>query len=314
MSADGPAGAPASAPTKSSQTSSWWEMYRDSLKQQYNPFRAPRDPEVAKARGYSTDALLAATTPFFQIQSTINSKSFGQGGNPDEGGQVGSVLNKTNGKADRYMSESVRRQYIMGSGISMDGVYNVGCTEGGTKGQADEARVLSLARGFRQRQRSTSQKYGDYFAARQQALNDTGGCDYEEKLVLKFPRTARNMVRGLAESKGACVRYQEGESEEEKYMARSVDRQMKMRAVPMGVYDKQCLDGTTRGMAEFSRVQALAARFRARQASKNAKTQGRYDAAKYARNNYGHECGYEEAYYNKFKAVASAMRPTTDRY
>lgn len=314
MTADGPAGKPAPKPVQGSTTSSWWTMYRDSLKSKFSPFRGAKDPETATARGYSTNALLAASTPYFRIQSMIDGKMFGQGGDPEDvKGVKGGMLGKVEKKADEYMGECVKWGFVRGVG-SIGGVYGMRCTEGVSKGEAEDSRVLSVGREFRRKHRDVAKMYGDFFAMRKQALVACGECDYEEKLVLKFPRVARMMVRGKAESLGACVRYSEGGNEEEEFMGRSVDMQMKMRAMTGGVYDVGCMDGQSKGLANYTRVAGLSAKFRAKQYSKGEKERVKFESAKYARDNFGHECGYEEAYFNKYPAVAQAMRPTTARY
>lgn len=191
--------------------------------------------------------------------------------------------------ADRYMAEScVTPQYK--AMANPRGVYEVGCTEGATKGQAEESRELSNLAAFRQRQRSTSQKYGDFTESRRVAINMAHGCSYEERLVSGNPQVAAAMVRGYSEARSLCVRYNNVASPAEEYMARSVDMQYKAKAVPTGVYTGTCADGNTSGLAEFKRVQALAARFRAGQMSAGAKAQAKYDARLFARSMF-RTCG-----------------------
>lgn len=69
--------------------------------------------------------------------------------------------------------------------------------------------------------------------------------------------------------------------------------QYKQNACSTGVYDVQCTDGNQAGLAEFKRVQALSARYRANQMSPIAKAQAKYDAKLYARN-ISRCCSYEE--------------------
>lgn len=69
--------------------------------------------------------------------------------------------------------------------------------------------------------------------------------------------------------------------------------QYKQNACSTGVYDVQCTDGNQAGLADFKRVQAMSARFRANQMSASAKAQAKYDAKLYARN-ISRCCTYEE--------------------
>lgn len=129
-----------------------------------------------------------------------------------------------------------------------------------------------------------------------------------------YPRVAAAMVMGQAEATRSCVRYGTPSSPAEAYMAASVDRQMKARAVSTGIYTPACTDGSVGGEAETKRVAALATRFRAGHLPATARAQAAYDAAAYARLHFGHGCGYEEATFERYPAVAAAMRPSTARY
>lgn len=195
-----------------------------------------------------------------------------------------------------------------------NGVYSVRCTEGTVKHQAEESRSAALSAEFRLKQRSRVQKFADYTETRRKAIIASYGCSYEEKLVDRFPVAARAVVRGASEAMGVCVRYAEGVTKEEKYMAGCVDKQSKFRSVPYGVYDVLCSDGNAKNVAEFKRVSAISAQFRAGQISAIAKEQLKYDTAKYARDYYSHGCTYEEKLYNKYPAVAASMRPDAARY
>lgn len=212
--------------------------------------------------------------------------------------------------ADAYMADIVGRLYKQTA--CPTGVYTVRCTEGTVRGQADDSRVAALAYNFRLGQRSTAQKFGDFFEMRRSAIVQAHGCSYEEKYG-SMPKVGTALVRGAREAQGTCSRYSEG-SGIEKYMIASVDKQMKFRAVPYGVYDVMCADGTVSGMAENKRVVSMSAKFRAGQVSDLAKTQGRYDAMNYARVNYTHGCTYEEDLFHKYPAVALAMRSPSVRY
>lgn len=292
-------------PPAPSEPSKWWVMYRDSLKEKFNPFRAVRDPETTS--GMSQAAIAAASTPYARIISRINAGGIGAGGDPDT-----MITYEPITSADRYMAECVTKQNKMTA--CPGGVYSVRCTEGTTKGQAEDSRIASLATSFRMGHRSTSQKFGDFTEVRRKAIIACAGCSYEEKLVDLFPISARAVVRSGSESKGVCVRYAVGMTPEETYMAGCVDKQSKFRAVPYGVYDVMCNDGSVKGNAEFKRISDLSARFRAGQLPKTAKEQIKFDSAKYARDYYGHGCDYEEVLFNKYPAVSASMRPDYARY
>lgn len=185
-------------------------------------------------------------------------------------------------KADKYMAENcVTAQYKAVSNPT--GVYSISCTEGASKLQAEESRELANLAGFRQMQRPLNRKYFDYFETRKMATSMSHGCSYEEKLVANFPKAASAMVRGYSEAKSLCVRYNNANSPEEAYMAKAVDMQYKAMAVPGGVYGPTCADGNTAGLADFKRVQAISARFRANQMSDLAKEQAKFDARLFAR-------------------------------
>jgi hypothetical protein len=214
-------------------------------------------------------------------------------------------------KADSYIAQCAAAQYRALANPA--GVYATSCTEGAAAGQADEARELANLANMRQLQRSPLAAFADFTETRRVAITMAHGCSYEEKLVNSFPVAAKAVVRGYSEAKSLCVRYNNAASEAEKYMARCVDAQYKAKAAPSGVYSAMCADGNTAGLAEFKRVQAMSARFRANQMTAGAKAQARYDARKYARSVF-RTCNYEEDVFNAFPAVASSMRPLTARY
>ena len=249
---------------------------------------------------------MAASTPYFLIQSMVNAGAFGKGGDPDK-----LFNNAPAQKADQYMAECITKQYKMTA--CPGGTYNVQCTEGTVRGQADSARSAALSTAFRMKQRTSAQKFGDFCETRRKAIIATHGCSYEEKLVDKYPIAARAYVRGGSEAKGTCVRYAVGSSVEETYMADCVDKQMKFRAVPSGVYDVMCTDGNAKGVAEYKRVSAMSARFRANQLPAGVKEQIKFDSAKYARDNFANMCSYEETLFNKYPAVSASMRSSTAR-
>lgn len=119
---------------------------------------------------------------------------------------------------------------------------------------------------------------------------------------------------GAAEASRTCVRYGLPQGPAEAYMVRSVDGAMKARAVAAGVYQPSCTDGGARGEAEGARVRALAARFRSAAAPPGVAARAARASAAYARDHFGHGCGYEERLFDTYPAVAAAMRPATARY
>lgn len=288
-----------------------YRAYLDSVKAaKGDSYRAPRRAAAGgPSPSYATAAVLAGGSPFFYLQGAATAAKFGKGGDAMTdmvpGGRTGAA-------ADKYMAQCVRTQYK--ATAVPTGVYTTACTEGTTKGAADAARVAALSAAFRAGQRSTAQKYGDYYEARRQATLGTHGCSYEEALVGTYPRVAAAMVMGQAEASRSCIRYGTPSSPAEAYMAASVDRQMKARAVAAGVYTPACTDGGAGGEAEAKRVAALATRYRAGHLSAAARAAAAYDAAAYARLHFGHGCGYEEAAFERYPAVAAAMRPSTARY
>lgn len=288
-----------------SEPSKWWVMFRDSLKEKFNPFRAARNPEISTKM--SEAALAAVSTPYARILTKINAGGRGAGGDPDT-----MINNEPIVTADRYMAKCVTNQYKMTA--CPNGVYSIRCTEGTVKLQAEESRVAALAAEFRMGHRTSAQKFGDFTEARRKAIIASAGCSYEEKLVDAYPISARAVVRGGSESKGVCVRYANPMSDVETYMASCVDKQSKFRSVPYGVYDVLCNDGSVKGMADYKRVAGMSARFRATQLSEGAKAQLKYDSAKYARDYFGHGCDYEEKLFNLYPAVSASMRPDYARY
>lgn len=285
--------------------SSWWAAYRDSLKEKFNPFRGARDTETTD--GKSSVSIMAYATPYYSMQIKINAARFGKGGDPD------SMINlPAFNTADAYMADCITKQYK--TMAAPFGVYNIQCTEGTVRGQAEDSRTMALAAQFRMNHRTSAQKFGDFTETRRHAIIAANGCTYEEKLVDAYPRAARAFVRAGSEAKGVCVRYANGSSAAETYMADSIDKQYKFRSITNGVYDVLCNDGNVKSMAEYKRVQALSARFRANQLPMLAKTALKYEAAKYARAHYGHGCDYEEALFNDYSAVSCSMRPGSARY
>ncbi|PXF39950.1 R-phycoerythrin gamma chain, chloroplastic [Gracilariopsis chorda] len=290
---------PESPPPGPSKPSAQWVSFTDSLKEKFSPFRGKSTKVMAN---YSQSALTVSSTPFFLIQGKVSTM-------PPFKGDPDTTINRNYMQdADRYMAQCITMQYKMTAAPL--GVYNVQCTEGTIRGQAEDARNLALSTSFRMKQRTVSQKFADYTETRRKALIGAHGCTYEEKLLAKFPISARAYVRSGAEAKSTCTRYANGATAAEKYMAACVDKQSMSRLVPTGVYGVTCNDGNTKQVAEYKRVQALAAKFRANQQPSLVKESIKFESAKYARDYFGHLCSYEESLFNSFPAVAASMRPS----
>ncbi|CDF39768.1 unnamed protein product [Chondrus crispus] len=297
------------APAVPSTPSSVWRSYLDTVNaKQCNPFEKPNKVSAPiVSRPFMNGVLYNAkmTKDYYEIRAIGTGFGSVPIGNPDK-------LCSPSPAVDSYMAKCVTAQYKMTA--APYGVYTIKCTEGNVKQQAEESRSAALSAEFRMKQRSVKAKFGDYTETRRKAIIAAMGCTYEEKLVNLYPVAARAVVRGSSEAKGNCVRYAVSTSPAEEYMAASVDKQYKFRAVPYGVYDVLCCDGNTKTVPEYKRVAALATRFRAKQMSLLAKERAKYESAKYARDYYGHGCSYEENIFNSYAAVSSSMRPDSARY
>lgn len=216
-------------------------------------------------------------------------------------------------KADKYVADCVRKQYIAASNAS--GVFNAQCQEGSAKFAAEDARVAALAAEYRAGMVPASVAIGDIFEARRRAIVLGQGCGYEEKLVGLFKMAGANaVVTGSSEKSRACVRYADPSSVAEKYMTDSVSKQSNFRAVTGGLYGVLCCDATTSGAAEAKRVTGLAVEYRNGQRSLLQKEDAKRELARFAHENYAHMCTYEEDLFTKFPATAAAMRPNSARY
>lgn len=225
----------------------------------------------------------------------------------------GGAPNKKLGET--YMAKCVANQYK--ATACSNGTYSVRCTEGTVSGQADLARIASLAQDFRAFQRTPSQKFADMYENRRLAISAAHGCTYEENLLSSYNNVASAFVRGREEAMGSCSRYTATDaanaSPAEQYMSRCVDAQVKRGAVASGVYGTACMDGSVSGMAENKRIVAMSAAYRMGQISKIAKQQRMYDVRRHAVDTYAHMCSYEEDLFNKYPAVATAMSGAFDR-
>ncbi|KAA8492968.1 R-phycoerythrin gamma chain, chloroplastic [Porphyridium purpureum] len=216
-------------------------------------------------------------------------------------------------KADDFMARSIAMQAKASAAGS--GVYTTQCSEGASKGMAENARTASLAKQFRQAQRSAREMSFDYYEGRKYAMKAVGHiCNYEEKIFQQYNKTAAAYVMGKQETLLSCDRYAQPANKAEEYIQKSVQMQMKKRSIPYGVYTTSCADGTVKGMAENARVAKESANFRARQMSAGAKAAARFNARRVANDWHNNGCNYEEKLTSRFPAAASSVRPTTNRY
>lgn len=214
--------------------------------------------------------------------------------------------------ADRFQYRSQTREAK--EAVSSTGVYTVQCTEGTSKSATTEdSRMSGLARDYRLRQASLSQRYADLFATRRAAIVQTFGSHTMESYVVRFPARASASVAGRAEAQGACSRYYGVEGDGQEYMYKCVDNQYKALRVPHGEFSTMCADGREKSQAEASRIISLAAQFRGSQFTTLQKTQMRYNAIKEA-TILASGCDYEEAYFQKFPKMAAAMRYSDGTY
>lgn len=281
---------------KPSSPSKFWKSYVGMVNGKSNPFEKKKTTPPK-------ESMTSTTIPYYISKSLRKSSTFK--GNPDKDILRSAYLLA----ADKYMSQCITKQYKMTA--APYGTYNMQCTEGTIRGQANYARNLSLSASFRMTQRSVSQKFADYTETRRKAIIGAHGCSYEENLLTTFPSSARSYILAGAEAKSSCSRYATESSTEETYMAASVTKQYMMQKTPNGIYGLNCSDGNQKGLAEYKRVQALAAQFRAGQQPLLAQERIKFDSRKYARDYYGHLCSYEEKLFNKYPMVSASMRPST---
>eukprot|EP00183_Erythrolobus_madagascarensis_P006083 CAMPEP_0185845180 /NCGR_PEP_ID=MMETSP1354-20130828/1209_1 /TAXON_ID=708628 /ORGANISM="Erythrolobus madagascarensis, Strain CCMP3276" /LENGTH=340 /DNA_ID=CAMNT_0028545075 /DNA_START=182 /DNA_END=1204 /DNA_ORIENTATION=+ len=228
---------------------------------------------------------------------------------------AGFRINKAQAAVDEYMAKSLKQQFK--AAAIPAGVYLPQCTEGNVKGAAEQARIAALAKDFRQKQRSASMVAYDLFEGRRMAIKAVAhDCEYEEATFRRYPMAGATFVMGMSEKMRACDRYMQAGAEDAAgaYVQGTVQRSMKQRACPGGVYSTSCADGTVKGAAEDARVAALAAAYRARQMGDLAKTGATFAARKQARDWFTNGCDYEEGLVNLFPAAAAAMRASTNRY
>eukprot|EP00168_Porphyra_purpurea_P017765 TRINITY_DN629_c0_g1_i9.p2 TRINITY_DN629_c0_g1~~TRINITY_DN629_c0_g1_i9.p2 ORF type:complete len:406 (-),score=127.19 TRINITY_DN629_c0_g1_i9:161-1249(-) len=217
----------------------------------------------------------------------------------------------TMGVVDDYMAASVMRQYK--AAAVPGGVYTPQCTEGAAAGDAEAKRVYATTQAFRARQSTARAAAAARFETRRRGIMAAHGCAHEEDRVVAFPSMAASMVIGQAEALRACSRYQVPASPAERYMAAAVERRYAAVQCPTGEFTV-CTDGAAKGEAEAARVAGGSTAYRARTLPTGTQAQGRFNARAYATAQYGHGCGYEEALFAAYPAVAGAMRPSTGAY
>lgn len=200
--------------------------------------------------------------------------------------------------AEAYMAAGVNVLY--GDPKANAGASTPSFGETLTKGKEEKLRKAELCATYLSRNRTTAEKYNDFYEVRRQALNLVDGSSYAEGLVARYPAFARKVVDRAEAEREASLRYVAPTSVEEAYMTAAADAAMKRRRSPRTPPAFGGIDG----------VNAVAAEYLSKNAAPLEWTQGLYDANKVASVQLGHGCDYEEGLYKKFKSVASVMRPT----
>nr|5Y6P_44 Chain 44, LR_gamma5 [Griffithsia pacifica]5Y6P_C2 Chain C2, LR_gamma5 [Griffithsia pacifica]5Y6P_D2 Chain D2, LR_gamma5 [Griffithsia pacifica]5Y6P_T8 Chain T8, LR_gamma5 [Griffithsia pacifica]5Y6P_Y9 Chain Y9, LR_gamma5 [Griffithsia pacifica]5Y6P_Z5 Chain Z5, LR_gamma5 [Griffithsia pacifica]5Y6P_aZ Chain aZ, LR_gamma5 [Griffithsia pacifica]5Y6P_bZ Chain bZ, LR_gamma5 [Griffithsia pacifica]5Y6P_c3 Chain c3, LR_gamma5 [Griffithsia pacifica]5Y6P_c8 Chain c8, LR_gamma5 [Griffithsia pacifica len=90
----------------------------------------------------------------------------------------------------------------------------------------------------------------------------------------------------------------------DEYMAKSVRKQYLAKSNPYGTFGVQCTEGSVKFAADFSRIRALNAEFRAKLGSASKKTFDMYENRKNAISN-SHGCHHEETQFVGYKGVSS---------
>lgn len=200
--------------------------------------------------------------------------------------------------AEAYMAAGVNVLY--GDPKANAGASTPSFGETLTKGKEEKLRKAELCATYLSRNRTTAEKYNDFYEVRRQALNLVDGSSYAEGLVTRYPAFARKVVDRAEAEREASLRYVAPTSVEEAYMTAAADAAMKRRRSPRTPPAFGGIDG----------VNAVAAEYLSKNAAPLDWTQGLYDANKVASVQLGHGCDYEEGLYKKFKSVAAVMRPT----
>lgn len=214
-------------------------------------------------------------------------------------------------KADKYMADSVRKQYIQST--NPFGTFSVQCTEGSVKHAAEVSRVRSLNADFRLRQSSTAKGTFDLFENRKNAIVNSHGCHHEESQFRDYKSVSATYNVGKSEALGTCFRYGSPETVEEAAMLRFMDIQHKISVNPSGVYNTACNEGAAKGQAEDVRVAALNTAFRQGQKSALRICDEKYQQKK---NGYimSHGCSYEEDLVTKYPSLGSCFRSKSYGY
>lgn len=254
----------------------------------------------------STSPVASKSTGPTMILRTILRKPTGSATATVFGG-AGLILRK----ADEYMANSVRRQYI--AMTNPLGTFGVQCTEGSVQDAAEVSRVRALNLSFRMRQSSPSKTAFDLFENRKNAIASSHECSHEEKQFATCPKVAASYNLGKAEANGTCLRYASPETVEEAAMMRYMDIQQKIAVNPTGVYNVWCNEGAAKGQSEDIRIAALNAAYRQGQKSANKLMDEKYQQKKagYAAS---HGCNYEEGLVSNFPAIGASFRSKSYGY
>lgn len=95
------------------------------------------------------------------------------------------------GIVDGYMAKVVTNQY---KAMKVpNGVYGTACCDGGSAGEADDARIAALAVAFKAGQFLPGAKAQAKYNASSEAIALSRGCDYEEVQFMKYPTGAGSM-------------------------------------------------------------------------------------------------------------------------
>lgn len=95
------------------------------------------------------------------------------------------------GIVDGYMANVVTNQY---KAMKVpNGVYGTACCDGGSAGEADDARVAALGVAFKAGQFSPGAKAQAKYNASLEAIALSRGCDYEDAQFMKYPTCAGSM-------------------------------------------------------------------------------------------------------------------------
>lgn len=214
-------------------------------------------------------------------------------------------------QADKYMSSSVRKQYL--AMANPFGTFGVQCTEGSVKFAADFSRIRSLHGTFRRTFTTASKSSFDMYENRKAAIVSSHGCHHEETQFCDFKGVASTYITSKREANGSCSRYAAPETVEEAAMLRYMDIQQNIAANPTGVYNVWCNEGAAKFQAEDVRVAALNTAFRQGQ-----KSMGKLMDEKYQQKKKGyaacHNCTYEESLVSRFPAIGAAFRPKNYGY